>query len=405
MATFNYVGIDTAGKEKKGSVDAEDKTRALAVVKQMGLIPTDITEQNFLNKDINVSLSKKAKSRDLSLFCRQCASLLHAGVTVVDALNMLSDATENKGFAAAIRGCVITIQKGETLGVAMRDYPEYFDSTMISLVDAGEASGSLEVSLERMAVQYEKSAHISGLIKKAMIYPIIVIIVAIAVVFVMLLWVVPSFTKMFEDIDMDLPVMTQVVMSMSDFMKEHYIAIAIGIVVLVVVIRLLSKNDAVRILFARIGLKIKFLANFTVKNNCAKMARTLSTLTGAGLSLTEAIDITARTVKHPLFREALVNAKVEVMQGVPLSEPLQRSGIYPPMIINMIRIGEETGELDDMLTKSADYYEEEVDLATQSLLAAIEPMIILLLAGIVVFILLAVFSPMVALYQGLDTGL
>ena len=159
MATFNYVGIDTAGKEKKGSVDAEDKTRALAVVKQMGLIPTDITEQNFLNKDINVSLSKKAKSRDLSLFCRQCASLLHAGVTVVDALNMLSDATENKGFAAAIRGCAITIQKGETLGVAMRDYPEYFDSTMVWYSSEGKRLKSI---FERLNERLDAEAKSMG---------------------------------------------------------------------------------------------------------------------------------------------------------------------------------------------------------------------------------------------------
>ena len=405
MATFSYVGIDTTGKEKKGSIDAEDRDRAVAAVKQLGLIPTEVTEQNFLNKDIDISFSKKASARDLSLFCRQFSSLLRAGVTVVDALNMLSESTENKGFSAAIKGCAITIQKGETLGVAMRDYTQYFDTTMISLVDAGEASGSLDVSMERMAIQYEKSAHIKGLVKKAMIYPIIVIIVAIAVVVVMLLWVVPSFMEMFEEIDMDMPKMTQLVINLSDFLKSNYITVAIVAVVVFVVCKLLGKTQAVKIFMARLGLRIKFIANFTVKNSCAKMARTLSTLTGSGLSLTEAIEITSHTMTNVLFKDALINAKTEVMQGVPLSEPLQRSGIFPAMIINMIKIGEETGELDDMLEKSANYYEEEVELATQSLLAAIEPMIILLLAGIVVFILLAVFSPMVALYQGLDTGL
>lgn len=405
MDSFTYVDIDTKGKEVKGSVQAETKEAALANVKAMGLVPVSVVAQNFLNKDLNVSFSKKASVRDMSLFCRQFASLLRAGVTIVDALGMLSDSTSNKGLAKSIDGLATTIQKGETLGIAMRQYPEYYDSMLVSLVDAGEASGSLENSLDRMASQYEKTSKLQGTIKKAMIYPIIVIIVAIAVVIVMLAWIVPTFMKMFEGLDIEMPKLTLAVVAVSNFVKDNIIIILLALVVFVIAFMIFRKSARGQAFFSYLGVRLPAISDFTVKSAAARMARTLSTLTGSGLSLVEALEITAHTMNNVLFRDALMDAKEQVMKGVPLSEPLQRSGIFPMMVVHMVRIGEDTGDLDGMLQKLSDYYDEEVELATQSLLAALEPIIILLLTVVVGVIIAAVMGPMIKLYTGLDAGL
>ncbi|MDD6186633.1 MAG: type II secretion system F family protein [Oscillospiraceae bacterium] len=402
MPNFAYVGIDGAGKEKKGSVEANDRERAIRAVRALGLTPVSIDEENFLNKDISFSIRKKTKPRDMALFCRQFASLLRAGVTIVESLNMLSESTENKGLAKAISGCAVSIQKGETLGISMREYPEYFNGMLISLVDAGEASGSLDRSLERMAVQYEKDAKLSGTVKKAMIYPIIVMIVAFGVLVLLLTVIVPQFMSMFEGMDIEMPAITVAVVNLSNYLRSHIIFVLAMVVAAVFALRVFKASARGQAIFGYIGVKIPALADFTVKSAAARLARTLSTLTGSGLQMTDALEITAHTMTNVLFKDALLDAKEEVLKGIPLSEPLKRSGLFPPMVVHMIKIGEDTGDMEAMLSKLADYYDEEVELATQQLLAALEPMIIIFLAVLVCFILYALFSPMLALYNGLD---
>lgn len=403
MGSFSYVAIDKMGKEKKGSVEADDKEKALAAVKNLGLTPVSVTPQSFLTKDINISVSKGTTVRERSLFCRQFTSILRAGVTIIDALGMLSEQTENKGFSKAIKDVQVSIQKGETLGNSMRKIPEYFPPMLVNLVDAGEASGSLDTSLERMAIQFEKDAKLQGMIKKAMVYPMVVCCVAVLVVIVMLAYVVPTFMEMFADLDIEMPKLTLMVMAASDWVKGHLILIAVIIVALVVGFKYFSQTKRGKSVIGYIGVKLPALANFTVKTSASRLARTLSTLLYAGLPLVEAIEITAHTMDNILFEQALMEAKEEVLKGVPLSEPLKTCGLFPPMVVHMVKIGEDTGDMEAMLEKMADYYDEEVELATQSLMAALEPMIILILAIIVGVLVGSVVAPMLSLYQGLDS--
>ena len=402
MAGFAYVAIDKMGKEKKGSIEADDKEKAIAAVKAMGLTPLSVAPESFLTKDINISLSKGTTVRERSLFCRQFTSLLRAGVTIIDSLGMLADQTDNKGFSKAIRKVQTDIQKGETLADSMRKHPEYFPAMLVNLVAAGEASGSLDVSFERMAVQFEKDAKLTGMIKKAMTYPIVVCVVAVAVVIIMLAYVVPSFMGMFADLDMEMPALTMAVMAASDFVKNNLLLILVLIAALVIGIKVFVGSPRGKAILSYLGVKIPFLADFTVKTAASRLARTLCTLTGSGIPLVDALEITAKTMSNTLFRDALLDAREEVLKGVPLSEPLGNSGLFPPMVVHMTKIGEDTGDLEAMLEKLADYYDDEVEIATQSLMAVIEPLIILVLALIVGVLIGAVMMPMLSLYQGLD---
>lgn len=402
MGSFSYIAIDKMGKEKKGSIEADDKEKALALVKSQGLTPISMTPQSFLSKDINISVSKGTTAREKSIFCRQFVSILRAGVTIIDALGMLADQTENKGFAKAIKDVQSSIRKGETLGNSMRNMPEYFPPMLVNLVDAGEASGSLDVSLERMAIQFEKDAKLKGMIKKAMVYPIVVCIVAVAVVIVMLAFVVPKFMEMFQDLDIQMPKITLVVMAASEFVVNNLLWIIILLILGVIGIRFFIQTRRGKAVIGYIGIKVPALANFTVKTASSRLARTLSTLLYSGISLVDALEITAHTMSNLYFEEALLEAKEEVMKGVPLSEPLKNSGLFPPMVVHMVKIGEDTGDMEAMLEKMADYYDEEVELATQSLMAALEPAIIVILAVIVGVLVGAVVAPMLSLYQGLE---
>lgn len=403
MANFTYVAIDPKGKEKKGTVEADSKEKALQAVKAKGLVPLSVAEETILNKDISFSLSKGTTVRERSLFCRQFTSLLRAGVTIIDALGMLADQTENKGFSKAIRKVQQNIQKGETLSDSMNKFPEYFPPMLVNLVAAGEASGSLDVSFERMAVQFEKDAKLKGMIKKAMTYPMVVLIVAVAVVIVMLAYVVPSFMGMFADLDIEMPGLTLAVMAASDFVKSHLFLIIALLLVIGIGIKAFTSSERGKGIISYLGVKIPKISDFTVKSSASRFARTLCTLTGSGIALVDALEISAKTMGNTLFRDAIIDAREEVLKGVPLSEPLAKSGLFPPMVVHMIKIGEDTGDLEAMLEKLADYYDEEVELATQSLMAVIEPMIILVLAVVVGVLIGAVMMPMLTLYQGLDT--
>ncbi|MBQ6661146.1 MAG: type II secretion system F family protein [Lachnospiraceae bacterium] len=401
MATYQYRAVDKYGREKKGSIEATTPDRAASMLKGEGLLPVKVTEQSIFQKDINLGGSK-VSNRELAVFCRQFVSIINAGVPIIDALGMMEEQTENKQFKKAIGEVRTSVAKGETLGNSMRARTDVFPSMLINMVDAGEASGSIDVSLDRMATQFEKDAYLSGLVKKAMVYPIVVLCVAIGVCIVLLVKVVPTFMEMFEDMDIDMPGITTFVMNASDWLKRNwFIALAV-ILVIAIGIKIFMSSRTGTIFFATLAIKLPAIKNFTIKSSSSRLARTLSTLTASGISMIDSLDITAKTMSNYLFREAVFECKEEVKKGVPLSEPLKRCGLFPPMVIHMTKIGEETGDLEAMLTKMADYYDEEVEAATQALMAALEPMIILFMAGVCGVIIGAVIAPMGALYDGLD---
>lgn len=401
MANYGYTAIDKTGKVKKGTVEADNMERAAMMLKGEGLTVSDISEQSMLTKDINFEIGGKPSARDFSIFCRQMVSMLGAGVTIIDSLNMLAEQTENKRLAKAIKNVQTNVEKGETLGDSMRG-EKIFPDLLLSMVDAGEASGSLEIALERMAIQFEKDAKTVALIKKALIYPIVICIVAIAVVCVMLVVVIPSYTDMFNDLGTELPGITKAVVAASDFVTTKWYIIILVVGVAAALIVWFARTSVGEHFFGKLGLIMPLFGDLTIKSAAARFARTMSTLLAAGIPLVDAVDIVADTLGNVLLKEAMKNCKEEIIQGVPLSQPLEACGLYPPMVYHMTRIGEEAGDIEGLLEKLADYYEDEVEIATQSLMAAMEPMIIIVLAGVVGILIGAVMAPMLTMYQSLD---
>ena len=371
-------------------------------LKAEGLIPVSVREQGALNKEIDFSIGKKVKPRDLSVFCRQFVSITQAGVPMKEALQMLSEQTENKWLKRAISEVLLNVEKGNTLADSMRSQSDIFPPMLVNMVEAGEQSGSLEMAFSRMAVHFEKEAKLKATIKKATIYPIILVIAAIGVIAVMLLFVIPIFIDMFADLDIEMPALTMFVMNSSKWMTSHWYVVLAIIVGVVAAYKLIYKTTQGRLTIDRIKMKMPLFGKLTVKTACSQFARTMSTLLMSGISTIDALETTSKIVNNIHYTNAMLKAREEVMKGVPLSEPLEASGIFPPMVYHMTGIGEETGNVEEMLEKMADYYDEEVEMTTQSVLAAMEPIIILFMALIIGTLVIAVISPIASMYSGLD---
>lgn len=399
-----YVAVSSKGGESKGMLEAESRDRAALELKNRGLVLISLEEPSALSRDVTFSFfDKKPKARDLSVFCRQFVSILDAGVSVIGALEMLAEETENRKLRAAIAGAKRSIEKGESLTEAMRPYGNLFGDIFITLLGAGEASGSLDVSLSRMAEQYEKEARLKAMVKKAMIYPVAVAIVAVAVIIALLAFVVPTFESMFADLGTQLPALTRAVIAISRFIITKWYFLVAAVAALVFAVKYYGKTDAGAHFFGRLGRKAPLFGQLTVKSSAARMARTLSTLIAAGIPFIDAITITAETMSNIYFKEALEDARDDVSMGSVLSEPISKSGVFPPLVHHMLKIGEESGNIDGMLTKMADYYDEEVEGLTQRLTAAMEPLIIVVLAAIVGTIVISLVLAMAQMYAGLDS--
>ena len=405
MESFSYKAVNTAGKDVKGSVEAESREEAARKIKEQGLIPVSIGKQGALDKDVNIPIfkGKKIPARDMSVFCRQFASILKAGVSVINALEMLAEQTENKKLKEAIVNTQSNVEKGESLSDSMRQN-DAFPSILIDMVRAGEASGSLENSLTRMAIQFEKDAKLNGIVKKAMMYPIVLICVMIGVVIVMLTFVIPSFMTMFEDLDSELPVTTKAILAMSNSLKNYWYIYIIVVVGIVVGIQMYKRTDNGKHNLDKLKLKIPVFGLLQTKSACASFARTMSTLLQAGMPMIDALEISASTMKNVLFYDGLEKVKNGVSLGLPLSNQLKATGLFPAMVVHMVGIGEETGNVEEMLTNSATYYEEEVEVQTQTLTSLMEPIIIVLMAFVVVLLIMAIYQPMIQLYNTLGSA-
>lgn len=403
MATFGYTVIDKFGKEVKGTIETDSEEKARHELKKAGNIVINVQEQGMLSKDIKVSVGGKPKPRDMGVYCRQFVSMIRAGVTIIDTLRMLAEQTENKNLKAASNAVRASIEKGETLARSMAQFPQVFPPLMIHMVAAGEASGSLEVAMDRMGTQFEKSAKIKSLVGKAMIYPAAVLIIAFVVVVVLLVSVIPSYADMFEDLGTELPMITKVVQAMSNFIIDYWFILLPILLAIVFGVWYYSKTNSGKHLFGKLSIKLPILSNMSVKSASSMAARTLSTLLAAGVSLNDSVEIAAGTMSNIWYKEALLAAKDDIMIGVPLSKPLETCGLFPPMVYHMVKIGEEAGNVEEMLMKLADYYDEEVEMAVQSLMAVMEPLIIVVLAAVVIPILGACLAPMMTMYETLNT--
>lgn len=402
MASFSYVAVNGEGKEVKGSIEADNLENARQDAKRKGLTLISIKQSGALSKDLNIDFSKKPNNRDLGVMCKQFVSMQRAGVTMIECLKMLSEQTENKKLQAALQQTRVDVERGDSLANAMGNHKGIFPEIMINMVSAGEASGNLDVALERVATQLDRSAKTQAMVKKALIYPIAVFVVAIVVSIVMLVVVIPTYSVMFEDLGTELPAITKMYVAMSDTLVHYWFIIVPIVGGAIFGIISFSKTKSGKYFFGKLALRVPVLSNMTVKSASSLTARTLSTLLGAGVPLIEAVDIVSGVVTNVYFQDALKVAKDEITIGMPLSRPLEECGLFPPMVYHMIRIGEEAGNTEEMLDKLADYYDEEVEMAVQSLMAAMEPMIIVVLAVVVGGMVAACMAPMLTMYQALD---
>lgn len=402
MAEFVYSALDKAGKTVKGNVTAESRDDAISKMRDQGLNILTMDEATALNSEISFGfLQKKPKARDMSIFCRQMVSVLSAGVSMSKALEMLGMQTENKVLSEAINGCRKKIEGGSSMHEAMEDYA-CMSGIFATMVAAGEDSGNLETSFTRMAEKFEKDEKMKGLVKKATMYPIIVAIVAVVVVIFMLVFLVPKFEDMLGSMGTEMPALTKAVVGASRFFVARFYIIIPLVIGIVVGLKFLFKVPVMVHIMDTIKLKAPLFGPLTTKTACSNVTRTMATLLSSGISMIEAIDITAGTMTNTIFKDAMDDIKAEVAQGTPLSEAFEMTGLFPPMVTHMTKIGEETGNLVGMFDRSASYYDEEVQQATESLTAAIEPMVIVLLAGIVGTIIIALMMPMMSMYTGLD---
>lgn len=401
MTSYGYEAIDKEGQVVKASIEAETIEGAKALLKGQGMTLLDIKEQSFLTKDINIDIGGAPKARDLSVFCRQFVSMTRAGVTILECLKLLEEQTENKKLQEATIGVRKNVEKGETLSNSLKMYPKVFPELMINMIAAGEASGSLDVAFDRMAVQFEKSAKTKAMVKKAMIYPVIVLIVALIVIVVMLVVVIPNYAKMFTELDVELPGITLAVQAASNFLVNNWMVLLPIVIGAIVGLVTFSKTDPGKLVFHKLKLMIPIVKNLEVKQASSLMARTLSTLLAAGVPLVEAVEICVKVLDNVHFKAAMEMCHEELIIGQPLSVPVEDCGLFPPMVYHMIRIGEESGNVEEMLTKTADYYDEEVEMAVQSLMAAMEPLIIVLLAVVVGGLVAACLAPMLKMYGAL----
>lgn len=403
MSTYSFEAINPSGKTVKGSLEADTRDKAAAELKSAGNTILRLEEAGILSRDIELSvLDPGPKPRDMAVFCRQFVSIIDAGVPVVTALEMLGEQTENKKLRRAIVECRKTIEHGESLADAMSDHPKVFPKMFVTLVEAGEASGSLDVSFTRMAEQFEKSAKLKATVTKALIYPSVILFIAVLAMSVLLAFVVPTFENMLLELGTGLPGITKAVIAASNFLQNRWYVVIAAVIGLVIAIRTYKKTDSGQRFFGTLAVKNFVTRKLVVKTASARMARTLSTLLGSGIPIMEALAITASTMTNICFKEELLRARDQVLVGAPLAKQFREGGLFPPMVHQMITIGENSGDIDNMLTKLAEYYEDEVEQATQQLLALLEPIIILVLAAGIGTIIVAVLYPLATMYGGLN---
>ncbi len=402
MPSFSYIAVSKQGKRVKDNMEAASIENAKNSLRAAGFTVIEIKELGALEKDIELPFLGNPKAKDMAIFCRQFQSILRAGVPVVQVLSMLGQQTENKKLAAAIKDMQANIEKGETLAGSMRKHPKIFTSMLVNMVAAGEESGNLVEAFHQMEIWFDKAQKTKSAVKKAMAYPMVVLTVMVIVLIVMMTTIIPKFLATFAEMDMELPGVTKAVMAVSDwFVKWWYLVIA-GILGLIVGGVAFSRTSQGKHFFGWFARKLPVVKLMTIRSASATFCRTLALLLGSGLSLTESLELVAMNMGNIYFREAVQRVRVTVSEGWSLNNSLRDTGLFPPMVYNLVGIGEETGDVQNMLEKTADYYDEEVQDATARLLAMLEPLIMIVLAFFVLIIVLAIFLPMMNMTQAYD---
>ncbi|APH04221.1 type II secretion system F family protein [Bacillus weihaiensis] len=398
MPKFKYEGRERSGK-KSGRVTANSKREAVLKLSELGIRITTIEEipETLLTKDI--SIGNPVKLQDFVIYLRQFATLLRAGVTIVDATNILAQQTSSKALRNALEQMEEDLKSGQALSATAAKHKKIFSSMFVNMIKAGEASGSMEETLDRLAIQYEKQNRTKQKIQSALAYPMAVAIVAVVVVIFLLVSVVPTFVSMFEGFGAQLPAITLFVLNSSIFMQEYWYIVILFFIVVVVTFIALRKNKQTKYYLDVAALRMPIFGSMIQKAVLARMTRTLSSLFSSSVPILQSLLIVEKIVENEVIAKVIVDSRNSLENGRSLTEPMKKHWAFPPLVTQMIAIGEETGSLDEMLGKVADFYEEEVENSTDRLKSLIEPLMIVLLAGIVGTIVIAIIVPMFDIFN------
>jgi type IV pilus assembly protein PilC len=391
MPMFEYTARSQTGQIQKGQLDVSNKDDVNAYLRKNRLILVSVREAP---KQIKFSMGgKRVKTRDIVIFTRQFATMINAGLPLVQSLNILASQTENKTLADVTKAVVYDVESGNTLADAFSKHPKAFSALYVNMVAAGEAGGILDTILLRLATFLEKNDALVRKVKGAMIYPGVIISVAAIAICILLVFVIPTFQSMFSSAGLELPLPTRVVIAMSDFLIGFWWAILGVVVGAVFALKSYYGTDAGRLQIDTMMLKAPVLGDVIRKSAVSRFTRTLGTLVSSGVSILEGLEITAKTAGNQVVHNAVMESRQSIAGGETIAAPLERSKVFPPMVISMIAVGEQTGGLDEMLSKIADFYDEEVDVAVSALLSLMEPAMIVGLGVIVGGMVIAMYLP------------
>jgi type IV pilus assembly protein PilC len=390
MAVFTYSGRGTGGT-MTGEIEAPDRTSAVGELRKRAILVTKIQER--AGGKAPSKAGGKVKDKEMAIFTRQFSTMIDAGLPLVQCLNILAEQSESKNLRDVTGRVARSVEQGSTLADSLRRHPRTFDDLFTNMVEVGESGGILDVVFQRLAAYIEKAAALKRKVKGAMIYPASIMGVAALVVIFMLTFVIPTFTKMFKDLGADLPLPTQVVVWLSEFVRTYILLIIAAIVGCVFALRAYYRTEKGQSTIDALLLKVPVMGSLIRKVAVARFTRTLGTLVSSGVPILEGLRITARTAGNKVVEKAVLQCRAAVTAGKTLAEPLKASGVFPPMVIQMISVGEQTGALDAMLSKIADFYDDEVDTAVSAMTALLEPIMIVVLGVLIGGLVVAMYLP------------
>ncbi len=392
METYVWTGRTRDGKRQKGEMTAKSKDEAISTLRKQNILVTSVSTRTRKLK-LNLPFKAGVSDKDIVVFTRQFATMIDAGLPLIQCLDILAKQTENKTFALSINDIRQDVEAGSTYADALRKHPKIFNDLYVNMVAAGELGGILDTILNRLSKYIEKSIKLKRQIKSAMAYPSTIVAVAVVVIVVLLVWVIPIFAKMFTDFGGVLPAPTRMVIGASDFM-QHNILVIIGVVALIIFgLNRYYKTPNGRRTVDRLALRLPIFGLLIRKIAVAKFTRTLGTLISSGVPILDGLDIVTKTAGNKVVEEALYATRQSISEGKTLAEPLEQTQVFPPMVVQMIAVGETTGALDAMLSKIADFYDEEVDSTVSTLTSLLEPMLMIFLGVVIGFIVVAMYLP------------
>ena len=391
MPIYDYKGKTLGGKAINGELKAKNRSELERYLRANRILVTSVSKKP---SQINIKFGSGIRKIDISRFTRQFATMISAGLPMVQCLEILASQTESPEFRKVITEVKESVQSGSTLSEALGRHKKAFDELYVNMVEAGEVGGALDTILIRLASYREKSDRLVRKVKGALVYPAVVMVVAFGVTFAMLRFIVPVFAKMFAGLGAELPAPTQIVLNISKFLQSNTVLMIIGAIGLVICYRLYVRRPAGRLVVDKLKLRLPLLGDLIRKSSISRFTRTLSTLLSSGVSILDALNITARTSGNMVLQNAIRRAMLSIAEGETITAPLKDSGVFPPMVTQMISVGEKTGGLDEMLSKIADFYDEEVDAAVAALTSIIEPVIIVFMGIMIGGILIAMYLPM-----------